>query len=81
VIVQESYKGELSDKGPADLVALMHKGFRAQFDVIAKAHGISMGGVQMVDELQDKLGQLYRKRLVKLRKDIEKRLKAEVPAT
>lgn len=81
VIVQESYKDELSDKSPADLVALMHKAFHAQADVIAKAHGVSMGGVAMVDELQVKLGKLYRKRLAKLDKDIRRRLKQEVPTS
>lgn len=81
VIVQESYKNEVSDLSAADLVALLHKAFRAQADVIAKAHGVSTGGVRMVDEMQEALGKAYRKRLAKLDRDIRRRLKAEVPAT
>lgn len=77
VLVQESYAGELSDLGAADLVAVMHKAFQAQASVIAKAHGVSMGGVQMVDELQEQLGKAYRKRLEKMQKDIKRRLSAE----
>lgn len=77
IVVQESYKGELAGLGAADLVALMHKAFRAQADVIAKAHGVSMGGVQLVDDLQAHLGKLYRKRLAKLDADIKRRLKHE----
>jgi hypothetical protein len=75
--VQESRPGELAELDAGELVALLHKAFHAQADLIAKAHGVSMGGVRLVDDLHTHLGKLYRKRLAKMEADIRGRLAAE----